>query len=206
MFVGEKTFTSVYTPDVNPTNSLTFTVDPNYDYVVCPANNIPILQFELAEPMTSSYSVSYTFYEDFGTDDNTGGVVMTFKSAHKTSPKDIFEIQVLTPFATFVSKENASCTVNPPLSDFNFNLQEEEFVYALGSFEANQEYVVTCPHTKVILPYGKTNYTLATGGYYNYKTEEYYQNNLKNITFNAASFTTFIVAIVVALSALAALL
>jgi len=211
VYVGEKTFTSVYTA-TPPTNIFTFDFDSTFNMIACSANGITFNGDLFAVPMPAGKAVSYTFYKDYATaatetkPAQDGGIVMTFKADQKISGDDYFEIQVLPPFAKFSSKPDAKCVVDPPVEDFTSFLQDAVYLSFAGSFDANQKYVVTCPDSKVVLSSEQGPYTVATSAYYNDQAGGYYQNDIKKIEFaNAASFTAVLGSIVLAASALAAL-
>jgi len=204
-YVGTTTFTSVYTA-TPPDNTVTFEAGPNFDVIACSAQGIDIDAF--MDPMPAGKTLSYTFYKDYATSQTeteaakAGGIVMKFKPDQKISPNDGFELQLLAPFSEFSSKPDAKCVIDPPVSDFAPILTDRVFLGFTGSFEANQKYVVTCPYSKVVLPYTGGTYNVATAIYYSEQSDKYYQSDIKKIEFaNAASFVTVLGSVVLAASA-----
>ena len=210
VYIGKQTFTSLSTPQEN---SVTFKTDPNYNFLGCSFNGIDTDDFIFANPLPSGISISYTFYEDYAKAKTeteaaqTGGIVVKFKSDQKISSADSIEIQVLTPFARFYSiPQSRSVVVDPPVTDFAASsISIHELTFS-GSFEANQEYVVTFPDSKVGLRYKGGNYFFATSAYHNGQSLSYYQDAPKKIEFtNAASFATILASAVLVAFALVAL-
>ena len=164
--------------------------------------------------MPAGKQVSYTFYKDFATAATekkaaqAGGVVVSFKPDQKIPRNDLFYVEVLHPFAKFVwnDVEKQKCAIDPSFEDFEHSGVPYYLAFK-GTFEANQNYVITCPDVKVELPYAKGTYTVAAAAYWNAQSSKRYGSDPKKIEFagNAASFTTILGSVVLAASALAAL-
>jgi len=216
-FVSERTFNSDYTEghgDIPSSNNLLFTFDPTYSNMACFLSTRPV-DFKISNHLPAGTSLSYTLYQDYATPATetemakVGGVEIQFQSdkAMSKTADNSFGVSLLSPFATFISKEGATCTVNPPVDNISFK-NDGSNILVLGTFEANQQYIITCPDTKISSQYVNSKYSLSSSFYFNdieNSCSDYpCRGDLQSM--NAASFSTIIGFAIVVASALAALL
>ena len=219
MFVAEKTFTSVYTPASDSTpasNDLVIEADPAYDYVACSATGLALEEVELASPIPAGTSISAKFYPDYATpateteEAKAGGVVIKFKTDkvfNSYAPENVFGVVLLYPLASFKRSKFDGCSVSPAVADFNPEVSPEG-ISIFGTFDANQEYIITCPTSKVVFNYDKSNYMMGSTFYTNVNDEpciDGCMGDAKKIEISGAFLATTIGSLIVAASALAAL-
>jgi len=201
VLVEKKDFTSEITKN---SNKFTFKFDPSFDMVVCPAKDVTYDSIDLYSPLPEGRSVSYKLYKEFGSEGKPGGVVFSFKADRYNDPTEPIFLQVLNPFAKFVSKDEqpGKCVIIPEIERFEATQYDSQYLSVYGVFKANQEYVVTCPNTKVVV-YADGPKTLISASYFGDTQED-----PKEIVFeetSAASFTTILGSIIIVASALAVL-
>jgi len=214
-FVKEATFKSVFTAaegDVAATNVLTIASDAAYDTYACDFSKLTIVGATKVEDIPKGTTVTATLFKDYATEKTEkeeakeGGVVVKFKSDKAYTTADYFSVDLLSPVVTFTNKDaTAACTIAPEAAGFDVTPSASRLGFS-ATLEAGKEYVVTCPNTKATVNIEKSKYALydtSVGVVVEDKTV-FYATEPKSA--NSASFATIVGSVVLAASALAALL